>query len=359
MRCPTLAELPVSPNKTGWPWTEEAPQLPQTMSDGSSWPRVSIVTPSFNQAQFIEETIRSVLLQGYPALEYIIIDGGSTDGSVEIIRKYAPWLAYWVSEPDRGQLDAITKGLVHSSGEIIAYLNSDDTYLPGTFVRVIQAFQAHRDAAAICGGELLIDRDGMVIAEHRVQSATWYDLATCHFIPQPAVFLRRAALEQAGGFDPRFQIIFDFELWTRVAQIAKIACIPDILATTRWHASSRTLTQRIKVGSELQRLFREILNSPAGHRLSFSERRFVQARLNLVLSDIYLDNLPGDLWKAIFSMFSVILNWPPLSVSLARGLFYRFRMFLKAANNPQATLNPTLRQGHIGRHWSTWRSAGM
>ena len=111
MRCPTLKELPPSEaGKTGWPWTEESPQLPDNMPDGSPCPKISIVTPSLNQGQFIEETIRSVLLQGYPNLEYIIIDGGSTDGSVDIIKKYEKWLAYWITEPDRDQGHAINKG---------------------------------------------------------------------------------------------------------------------------------------------------------------------------------------------------------------------------------------------------------
>ena len=118
MRCPTINELPSPPpGKRGWPWTEDSPQLPDTMPDGSPWPKISIVTPSLNQGPFIEETIRSVLLQGYPNLEYIIMDGGSTDESIEIIKKYEPWLAYWESEPDRGQSHAINKGFQRASGD--------------------------------------------------------------------------------------------------------------------------------------------------------------------------------------------------------------------------------------------------
>ena len=115
-------------------------QLPETMSDGHPWPRISIVTPSYNQGQFIEETIRSVLQQGYPNLEYIIIDGGSTDNSVEIIKKYEEYLTYWVSEPDDGQYDAINKGFSRATGEIMAWLNSDDMYVPWTFKTVAEIF---------------------------------------------------------------------------------------------------------------------------------------------------------------------------------------------------------------------------
>src|SRR5215469_2917833 len=118
MRNARLADLPPPPaGHTGWPWTIESMPSPPARTDGSPWPTISIVTPSYNQGQFIEETIRSVLLQGYPALEYIIIDGGSTDQSVEIIKKYEPWLTYWISESDRGQSHAINKGFKRATGE--------------------------------------------------------------------------------------------------------------------------------------------------------------------------------------------------------------------------------------------------
>jgi len=137
MRCPRLSDLPPPPpGKTGWPWTVESPQLPDVMPGGKPWPRISIVTPSYNQGQFIEETIRSVLLQGYPDVEYIIIDGGSSDDSAKIIARYERWLCYWVSERDRGQAHAINKGLSRTSGLIHAYLNSDDIYLSGAFREV-------------------------------------------------------------------------------------------------------------------------------------------------------------------------------------------------------------------------------
>src|SRR5437016_13438199 len=127
MRCPSILDLPPAlPGKTGWPWTAGISHLPALRRDHSPWPRISIITPSYNQGRFIEETIRSVLLQGYPNLEYLIIDGGSSDESVEIITKYSPWLAYWVSEKDHGQSDAINRGLRRATGEVVAWLNSDD-----------------------------------------------------------------------------------------------------------------------------------------------------------------------------------------------------------------------------------------
>src|SRR5437868_3021326 len=128
---PRLRDLPPPPaGKTGWPWTQESPSVPPLTAVGKSWPKISIVTPNYNYGAWLEETIRSVLLQGYPNLEYIVIDGASQDNSVAVIEKYAPYLDYWVSERDKGQTNAINKGFARSTGEIMGWLNSDDLLLP-------------------------------------------------------------------------------------------------------------------------------------------------------------------------------------------------------------------------------------
>jgi len=134
MSCLTLKDLPLPPEgKTGWPWTESSRPLADRMPDGSTWPKISIVTPNYNYGHFIEETIRSVLLQGYPNLEYIIMDGGSTDNSVEIIRKYEKFLAFFRTKPDKGQAQSINEGFSHSTGDIFAWINSDDFYYKNVF----------------------------------------------------------------------------------------------------------------------------------------------------------------------------------------------------------------------------------
>jgi len=245
MRCPTLSELPPPPpGKTGWPWTEESEQLPDTMPDGSPWPRVSIVTPSYNQGQFIEETIRSVLLQGYPDLEYIIIDGGSTDGSVDIIRKYEPWLAYWVSEPDRGQAHAINKGWARATGDILAYINSDDYYVEGAVSAIVEGFRVHPGVGLIYGTAIVVDETGR---EMRIWEAQPFDLkkmlAVTNIVPQPAAFLSRAALEETGYLNEDLEMILDYELYIRIGMRFPAVCIPRVLAKFRDHSRSKTRTR--------------------------------------------------------------------------------------------------------------------
>lgn len=248
----TLKDLPPPPfGKTGWPWTEESQPLPERMSNGSEWLGISIVTPSYNQGQFLEEAIRSVLLQNYPNLTYIIIDGGSTDNSVEIIKKYQKYLSYWVSEPDKGPADAINKGWNRASSDIIAYLNSDDAYLPGSLCAVAQAFQEREKALAICGSELTINREGFVTGITNVEKIDHSTLLNLNFIPQPATFLQKSILNSVGLLTLEVKYIFDFELWLRITRLAEINCVSNVLAVTRWHEQTITLTQKPKIGDEL------------------------------------------------------------------------------------------------------------
>lgn len=164
MRCPCLSELPLpSEGKIGWPWTEQSEPLADKMPDGSDWPKISIVTPNYNYGNFIEETIRSVLLQGYPNLEYIIIDGGSTDNSVEIIKKYESWISYWISEKDNGQSHALNKGFAIVDSQICTYINSDDIFLPNALSKVISAYTNNSEFkwiafSVLCGQSLTNNR---------------------------------------------------------------------------------------------------------------------------------------------------------------------------------------------------------
>jgi len=216
MRCPTLSELPPPPpGKTGWPWTEESPQLPDTMPDGRPWPRISIVTPSYNQGQFIEETIPSVLLQGYPNLEYIVIDGGSTDNSVDIIPEYERWLACWVSGTDKGQANAINKGRMLSKGEIITYLNSDDTLQADAVSRAVASLQQHPEADFVFGLCNLMNSAGKVFMTLHPPPFNITQLAFGNCFCQQTVFFRRRVLDGIGMLGVNFHFVFDYEFWPR------------------------------------------------------------------------------------------------------------------------------------------------
>ena len=264
MRCPTLSELPPPPpGKTGWPWTEESPQLPDTMPDGRPWPRVSIVTPSYNQGQFIEETIRSVLLQGYPDLEYIIIDGGSTDGSVDIIRKYEPWLAYWVSEPDKGQADAINKGWRIAKGEIVGWLNSDDMYAPGAAWIAIDFLEKHRDVVLIYGDCNIIDEQGQLILTKRSREFNLAkEICSPSLIPQPTAFFRRIVFEQVGLLDADLHYAMDYDFWTRISLKFQICHIPRVIANFRKHIGSKSVSQMEKFWPEVLMILERTFASP-------------------------------------------------------------------------------------------------
>jgi glycosyltransferase involved in cell wall biosynthesis len=213
------------------------------------WPRLTIVTPSFNQGDFIEDTIRSVLDQHYPDLEYIIIDGGSTDDSKDIIRKYERWLTYWVSEPDRGQAHAINKGLERASGQIVAYINSDDAYLSGAFATVAQAFILDPDARWLCCGCLIQDvRDNTTTVlrpQVPADPASWLFKPSgqpYHF-PQPGVFLRKSLVDEVGKFREDLHYSFDYEYFQRILFAGyRPVELDAIVARFRVHDASKTFS---------------------------------------------------------------------------------------------------------------------
>jgi len=220
MNCPSLSDLPVpAPGRAGWPWTEESRRLPAEGSTGHRWPRISVITPSFNQGEFIEETIRSVLLQGYPDLEYIILDGGSTDNSVEIIKKYSPWLSFWASGADAGQSDAINRGLKRASGEFATWINSDDMLCKNAFTRhaTEAGFAANTVFVGIC---VYIDQAGEVLSSHRGRVHCLDDLVRVGQvwraggqIVQPEVLFPRQLALSVGGLNPDNHRTMDYELW--------------------------------------------------------------------------------------------------------------------------------------------------
>lgn len=188
-----------------------------------SYPKISIVTPSFNQAKYIRETIESVLSQGYPNLEYIIIDGGSTDGSVDIIREYARQLKYWVSEKDHGQTHAINKGMMHATGEIRAYLNSDDYYLSGAFDAVREQFLSDPETDLLHGHCRIVDEAGGKLGEH-CGSIVHYDEIIDPWsvwwnrrqYVQPEVFWSKRIAERVGPFREDLHYVMDYEYWLRI-----------------------------------------------------------------------------------------------------------------------------------------------
>ncbi len=236
---------PPPPGASTWPWTAPRSQLPARMPDGAVWPRITIVTPSFNQGHYIEETIRSVLLQGYPNLEYIVIDGGSTDESVAIIQRYAPQLAYWVSERDRGQSHAINKGFARASGELLAWLNSDDTLLPGALEQIALAHRQQPNALIAgdvvrydesTGRERLVQQQGLTF-EQIVRFWT----KRCIY-QQPGIFFPRALYQAVGPVDERLCYAMDYDLFCRLLQQTSAVYVQQPVARFRYHSQSKTGT---------------------------------------------------------------------------------------------------------------------
>lgn len=215
---------------------------------------VSVITPSFNQSRYLEQTIQSVLGQDHPHIEYIVVDGASTDGSVDIIKKYADKLAWWVSEKDSGQADAINKGLARATGEIVAWLNSDDYYLPSAVSAAMKVFEENPDVVLVYGNMLAVDERGNSFNTLAYKQLTLQDLLCFQIIGQPAVFFRRSVLEGVGLLDSTFHFLLDHHLWIRIAQHGKILHVDQTWAAARYHAEAKNRAKAAEFGREAFRI---------------------------------------------------------------------------------------------------------
>jgi glycosyltransferase involved in cell wall biosynthesis len=214
-------------------------------------PKISIVTCSLNQSRFLETAMRSVLEQGYPALEYIIVDGGSTDGSQEIIRRHEQRLAWWVSESDEGQTDALIKGFRRCTGQIMGWLCSDDLLVPGALGKVARLFAEQAGVSALFGDAVWIDeRDGLLRYKKEIPFHRFIWLWSHNYLPQPATFWRRDIYERVSGLDKSYRLAMDGDLWERISRRTEIHHVPEVLALIRRYSAQNNM--RLRRQSDLE-----------------------------------------------------------------------------------------------------------
>ncbi len=285
-------------------------------------PLVSIITPSYNQAAFLEETLRSVIAQDYPSVEYLVVDGGSTDGSVEIIRTHEKDITWWVSEKDKGQAEAINKGFNRARGEIVGWLNSDDTYLENTLQEVVDVFKSNPSIFLVFGDVRAINETGEVINHIRYGDWNLGDLMEFNIIGQPAVFFRREALQMAGFLDPAYHLLLDHHLWLRIAQHGKMHHIPRELACARFHPEAKNIASASLFGEEAYRIL-NWMEQDLGLSDKFTRnRRKCVAGAHRINARYLLDGgQPAEALKAYTNAFVV---FPPTALKEWLRILYCF-----------------------------------
>jgi len=291
-------------------------------------PEISVITPSYNQGQFIERTIQSVLSQDVSQLEYFVADGGSTDETVGILKKYENRLD-WVSEKDGGQTDAVNKGIRATSGEIIGWLNSDDIYYPGVLIAVKDFFDSHPDVDVIYGNANHIDTKDGVIEPYYTEDWDYERLKEICFICQPSVFFRRSIIEQAGLFDEKLQYCMDYELWLRLGKLTNFVRLNKTLSGSRLYADNKTLGARIPVHKEINDMFKEkFARVPDKWIFAFAHVFVDEKGYDRRLAT---DNIKFVLFTGLMVFVSSFRWQQTISMSAVRTIFGWFRELAKSS----------------------------
>ncbi len=289
-------------------------------------PLISIITPSYNQAQFLERSILSVLNQDYPAIEYLVVDGGSTDGSADTIRQYAPRLSWWVSEKDQGQADAVNKGLQRAQGKYVGWLNSDDLYVPGAVAAAVRLLETYPQAGFVFGDVQSIDADDHVFNRMRYGDWGLTDLMRFKIIGQPGVFMRTDLLKKVGGLDVSYHYLLDHHLWLRMGLEAGMQYSGQVWAAARVHGAAKNVAQAASFGKEAYRLVEWMEQEPRFEALFPAMRKAVVANADRINARYLLD---GGQYRAAFVSYGCgLVKHPPAVLPELHRMLYAFLSML-------------------------------
>lgn len=283
---------------------------------------ISVITPSYNQGRFIERTIQSVLSQDIPALEYMICDGGSTDDTVPILRRYENRLR-WVSERDGGQADAVNKGILLTSGDIIGWLNSDDIYYPNALETVLSFLSVHPEVDVVYGEANHIDENDAILERYYTEDWNYERLKEVCYLCQPSVFFRRRLTERFGLLDASLHYCMDYEFWLRLGKEIEFSRIPQTLVGSRMYKDNKTLRYRSVVHAEINDMLKK--------RLGKTPTRWIYNYAFAVIDSKGYDRaVPREyVWILIRSLFAAYLRWrhflPPSA--LRAGLNWLIQAF--------------------------------
>lgn len=285
-------------------------------------PLVTVITPSYNQADYLEQTLTSVIEQDYPNLEYFVVDGGSSDGSLDIIHRYAHKLDWWVSEPDKGQAEAINKGLARAKGKYAAWLNSDDYYLPGTVAKAVALLEENPSAGLVYADMHSVNLRGEVVRENHYQAFSLEDLLSFRIIAQPTVFMRRSVLEKAGGLSLDYNYLLDHHLWLRISAIAELKYHPEAWAAARYHPQAKNFAQAAGFGAEAYRILKWAETQPGLAKMIDNNPKKVWAGAHRFNARYLLDG--GKPWQSLKAYWQVFTQQPKHALAHWRRILFAF-----------------------------------